>query len=138
MTSRNVRGGALLAALVAASLSPLAAARQYHPPPPPRPVLIQPTASQVRFRQAVQQSQVRDQLQKNQVEHALHQQSLEMTRRKADSANPNDQQVDQAKQAQDRLYQARQRDRLQRYSDALTPQPVPAQSTASKPKDAGH
>lgn len=134
MTSRNAIGWSLVAAVLAASLSTLAFARQLKtPPPPPRPVLIQPTVSQQRFRQAVQQSQVRDQLQKNQVEHSLHQQSLELTRRKAGSANPNDEQVDQAQLAQDRLYQAQQRDSVQRYSDALTAQPVPRASKAAAP-----
>lgn len=100
---------------------------------------IQPTASQQRFRQSVQQSQVRDQLQKSQVEHNIKQQSLELARKPASSTTPNDTQIDKAKQAQDALYQAQQRDRLQRYSDALTPQPVPhaAKGEDAKKKDGG-
>lgn len=104
---------------------------------PTRPVLIQPTAAQQRFRQAVQQSQVRDQIQKAQVEHAIRQQSVELARRPAVMASEtapaafkpvsddNDKQTDQAKQSNDQLYQAQQRDRVQRYSDALRAQPVP-------------
>lgn len=107
--------------------------------PAPRPVLIQPTASQQRFRQAVQQSQVRDQLQKSQVEHQIRQQAIELGRTKPGSATPNDDQIDKAKQAQDQLYDAQQRDRVQRYSDAVMAQPVPQSSSSSgKKKDSGH
>lgn len=93
--------------------------------PAPRPVPIQPTGSQQRFREAVQQSQVRDQLQKSQLEHQLTQRTLESTRHKPGSTTSNDKQVDNAKQAQDQLYNAQQRARVQRYSDALMAQPVP-------------
>jgi hypothetical protein len=46
--------------------------------------------------------------------------------------------VDKAQQAQDQLYQAQQRDRVQRYSDALLPQPVPQATKATKVDDKGH
>ncbi|HEU4670135.1 MAG TPA: hypothetical protein VFR91_05485 [Dyella sp.] len=116
-----------LAGLVAAvigALSATAAAHAQSTAPAPRPVLIQPTSSQQRFRQSVQQSQVRDQLQKGQLEHQLTQRTLESTRSKPGSTTSNDKQVDQAKAAQDQLYNAQQRDRVQRYSDALMAQPV--------------
>ena len=100
---------------------------------PPRPVLIQPTTPQQRFRQTVQQNQVRDQLQKSQLEHKLTQQTIESTRSKPGSATSNDKQVDNAKLAQDQLYNAQQRDRVQRYSDALMAQPVPHGATTSAP-----
>lgn len=135
MTSRKVFACSLTASVLAfVALGP-AWARQTQPPvPPPRPVLIQPTAAQQRFRQAVQQSQVRDQLLKSQVEHQLRQESIERTRRPASSSStPNDAQVDKAEQAQDQLYRAQQRDRVQRYSDALLPQPVPQVSEGSVP-----
>lgn len=114
--------------------------------PAPRPVLIQPTGAQQRFRQAVQQSQVSDQLQKAQVEHQLTQRTLESTRSKPGSTTSNDEQVDKAKQAQDQLYNAQQRDRVQRYSDALmaqpvpqpTPQPTPQPVVAEKGGTVGH
>ena len=117
-------------AIAACAACAQAWARQARPiTPPPRPVLIQPTAAQQRFRQSVQQSQVRDQLQKGQLEHQLRQESIERTRRPASSSsagsNANDAQVDKAQQAQDQLYRAQQRDRVQRYSDALLPKPVP-------------
>jgi hypothetical protein len=108
------------------------------PPPPPHQVFVPPTAAQQRFRQAVQQSQVRDQLQKNQVEHQLRQQAIELGRTKQGSTTPNDKQTDKAEQAQDELYDAQQRDRLQRYSDAVMAQPVPQSSSSSGKKDAGH
>lgn len=98
---------------------------------PAHAVVIQPSASQQRFRQAVRQSQVSDQLRKNQVENNLRQQSIELTRRPADGSDPNDRQVDSAQTAQDRLYQARQRDQMQRYNEALMPQPVPQPQPAS-------
>ena len=135
MTSRNVFAWSLTASILAMVTFVPAWARQAQPPaPPPRPVLIQPTAAQQRFRQAVQQSQVRDQLQKGQVEHQLRQEAIERTRRPASSSSTaNDAQVDKAQQAQDQLYRAQQRDRVQRYSDALLPRPVPQVSTGSVP-----
>lgn len=135
MTSRNAFTWTLAASVLAIAASAPAWARQTQPTtPPPRPVLIQPTAAQQRFRQSVQQSQVRDQLRKNQVEHQLRQESIERTRRPASSSSTaNDAQVDKAQQAQDQLYQAQQRDRVQRYSDALLPQPVPRATKASAP-----
>ena len=138
MTSRKVFACSLTASVLAVAALGTAWARQTQPPapptPPPRPVLIQPTAAQQRFRQAVQQSQVRDQLLKGQVEHQLRQEAIERTRRPASSSStPNDAQVDKAEQAQDQLYRAQQRDRVQRYSDALLPQPVPQVSEGSVP-----
>jgi hypothetical protein len=102
----------------------------------PQPTLIQPTTAQQRFRQAVTRNQANDQIQKARVEHAIRQQSLELARRPAVTrpaapaarhapSDDNDKQTDQAKQADDQLYRAQQRDRVQRYSDALRPQPVP-------------
>ncbi len=137
MTSRNGFTRSLAASVFAIAACAPAWARQAQPAtPPPRPVLIQPTAAQQRFRQAVQQSQVRDQLQKSQVEHQLRQESIERTRRSASSSGTaNDLQVDKAQQAQDQLHQAQQRDRVQRYSDALLPQPVPQ---ATEVDDKGH
>ncbi|MEW5837029.1 MAG: hypothetical protein AB1832_18365 [Pseudomonadota bacterium] len=122
--------------LVAAALAVLAAgsAHAQSTAPAPRPVLIQPTTSpQQRFRQAVQQSQVSDQLRKSQLEHTLIQQTIESTRRKPGSATSNDKQVDNAKLAQEQLYNAQQRDRVQRYSDALMAQPVPQAAATSAP-----
>jgi len=143
MTSRKVFARSLTASVLAVAATGAAWARQTQPPapptPPPRPVLIQPTAAQQRFRQAVQQSQVRDQLRKSEVEHQLRQEAIERTRRPAlnrpasSSSTANDAQVDKAEQALDQLYRAQQRDRVQRYSDALLPQPVPQVSEGSKP-----
>ena len=135
MTSRNAFIWPLAASVLAIAACAPAWARQTQPTtPPPRPVLIQPTAAQQRFRQTVQQNQVRDQLRKSQVEHQLRQESIERTRRPASSSSTaNDSQVDKAQQAQDQLYQAQQRDRVQRYSDALLPQPVPQATRASAP-----
>ena len=114
MTSRKVFACSLTATVLAiAAASPVWAQTQ-PPTPPPRPVLIQPTAAQQRFRQAVQQSQVHDQLLKSQVEHQLRQESIERTRRPAlnrpasSSSTSNDAQVDKAEQAQDQLYRAQQ------------------------------
>ncbi len=138
MTSRNALAWSLAAPVLAVALVAPVLARQTHPAAPPtQPVLIQPPASQQRFRQAVQQSQVRDQLQKSQVEQQIRQQAIERTRRPASSSSvgANDAQVDKAQQAQDQLYQAQQRDRVQRYSDALLPQPVPQATTVN---DKGH
>jgi hypothetical protein len=140
MTSRKVFARSLTASVLAVAATGAAWARQNQPPtPPPRPVLIQPTAAQQRFRQAVQQSQVRDQLRKSEVEHQLRQEAIERTRRPAasrpasSSSTANDAQVDKAEQALDQLYRAQQRDRVQRYSDALLPQPVPQVSEGSVP-----
>lgn len=112
-------------ALVAAAVD----ARQ-STPPPSTPVPIQPVSAQQRFRQSVQQSQVRDQLQKNQVESQLRQQSMELSRHRAGTPS-NDAQVDKAQQAERQLLQSRQRDALQRYTDAVVPQPVPAEATTA-------
>lgn len=133
MTSRNAFISMLTASVLAIAACATAWARQTLPiTPPPRPVLIQPSAAQQRFRQSVQQSQVRDQLQKSRVEHQLQQESIERTRRPASSSSSaNDVQVDKAQQAQDQLYQAQQRDRVRRYSDALLPQPVPQATTVN-------
>ena len=107
-------------------------------PPQPAPVLIQPSSAQERFRQSVQQSQVRDQLQKNQVETQLRQTSLDLSRHRPGMASSNDAQVDKAKQAESQLYQSRQRDALQRYTDAVMPQPVPAPpATTARGDDSG-
>lgn len=140
MTSRKIFGLSSAATVLAIAVLGPAWARQNQPPtPPPRPVVIQPTAAQQRFRQAVQQSQVRDQLLKGQVEHQLRQEAIERTRRPAlnrpasSSSTANDAQVDKAEQALDQLYRAQQRDRVQRYSDALLPQPVPQVSEGSVP-----
>ncbi len=139
MTSRKVFACSLTASVLALATLSAAWARQTQPPAPPRPVLIQPTAAQQRFRQAVQQSQVRDQLRKSEVEHQLRQEAIERTRRPAlnrpasSSSTANDAQVDKAEQALDQLYRAQQRDRVQRYSDALLPQPVPQVSEGSVP-----
>lgn len=140
MTSRKVFARSLTASVLAVAAIGAAWARQNQPPtPPPRPVLIQPTAAQQRFRQAVQQSQVRDQLRKSEVEHQLRQEAIERTRRPAasrpasSSSTANDAQVDKSEQALDQLYRAQQRDRVQRYSDALLPQPVPQVSEGSVP-----
>lgn len=134
MTSRFAKTLVLASGvLVVAGSAGEAFARQNQPP---RPVLIQPTMAQQRFRQAVQQSQVSDQLRKAQVEHTLRQQSMELARRPAlvspvtaartaVPSDDNDKQTDQAKQGSDQLYQAQQRDRVQRYSEALRAQPVP-------------
>ncbi|MGA0587726.1 hypothetical protein ACO2Q2_11435 [Dyella sp. KRB-257] len=133
MTSRKAFTWSLAASVLAIVACAPAWARQTRPTTsPPRPVLIQPTAAQQRFRQAVQQSQVRDQLQKGRVEQLIRQESIERTRRPASSgSNANDAQVDKAQQAQDQIYQAQQRDRVQRYSDALLPQPVPQATKAN-------
>lgn len=139
MTSRKFFACSLTASVLAMAAASAIRAQTQPPAPPPRPVLIQPTAAQQRFRQAVQQSQVRDQLLKSQVEHQLRQESIERTRRPAlnrpasSSSTSNDAQVDKAEQAQDQLYRAQQRDRVQRYSDALLPQPVPRVSEGSVP-----
>ncbi|MGN6738647.1 hypothetical protein [Dyella sp.] len=135
MTSRKIFSCSLTASVLAFATLGAAWARQNQPPaPPPRPVLIQPTAAQQRFRQAVQQSQVRDQLRKSEVEHQLRQEAIERTRRPASSSSTaNDAQVDKSEQALDQLYRAQQRDRVQRYNDALLPQPVPQVSEGSKP-----
>jgi|SRR5512139_1610226 len=134
MTSPMAIGRLLAASVLAVAASVPAWARQTQPSAPPRPVLVQPTAAQQRFRQDVQQSQVRDQLRKSQVEHQLRQEAIERTRRPASSSSTaNDAQVDKAQQAQDQLYQARQRDRVQRYSDALVPQPVPRATETAAP-----
>jgi|SRR5690242_1004734 len=140
MTSRKVFACSLTASVLAVAAIGAAWARQNQPPtPPPRPVLIQPTAAQQRFRQAVQQSQVRDQLRKSEVEHQLRQEAIERTRRPAasrpasSSSTANDAQVDKSEQALDQLYRAQQRDRVQRYNDALLPQPVPQVSEGSVP-----
>jgi preprotein translocase subunit SecF len=135
MTSRKAFAWSLAASVLAIAVFASAWARQTQPTtPPPRPVLIQPTAAQQRFRQTVQQNQVRDQLRKSQVEHQLRQESIERTRRPASSSSTaNDAQVDKAQQAQDQLYRAQQRDRVQRYSDALLPQPVPQATKSSAP-----
>lgn len=140
MTSRKIFGLSSAATVLAIAVLGPAWARQNQPPtPPPRPVVIQPTAAQQRFRQAVQQSQVRDQLRKSEVEHQLRQEAIERTRRPAasrpasSSSTANDAQVDKSEQALDQLYRAQQRDRVQRYNDALLPQPVPQVSEGSKP-----
>lgn len=121
--------------LVAAALALLAVGSAYaqSTAPAPRPVLIQPTSPQQRFRQAVQQSQVSDQLRKSQLEHTLIQQTIESTRSKPGSTTSNDKQVDNAKLAQEQLYNAQQRDLVQRYSDALLAQPVPHAATTGAP-----
>lgn len=129
-------------AAMAVALLAAGAAQAQSTAPAPRPVPIQPTGSQQRFREAVQQSQVRDQLQKAQLEHQLTQRTLESTRSKPGSTTSNDKQVDNAKQAQDQLYNAQQRDRVQRYSDALmaqpVPQPAPQPVVAEKGGTVGH
>jgi hypothetical protein len=56
-----------------------------------------------------------------------------LNRPASSSSTSNDAQVDKAEQAQDQLYRAQQRDRVQRYSDALLPQPVPQVSESSVP-----
>ncbi len=120
----------------------IAAAHAQSTAPPPRPQPIQPASSQERFRQAVQQSQVNDQLQKARLEHQLTQRTLDSTRSKPGSTTSNDKQVDKAKLAQDQLYNAQQRDRVQRYSDALMAQPVaqppPKPVVAEKDSASGH
>jgi hypothetical protein len=138
MTQR-LRLSVRLAAVLAGTLGllPMVYARQTTikpatSAPQARTAITQPSVSQQRFQQAVRQSQVSDQLRQNQVEHQLRQQSIEMSRRPAGSATPNDTQVDQAEQAQNQLYDARQRDQVQRYNDAITPQPAP-QVTTSPP-----
>lgn len=140
MTRSRTLAGRLAAATAALLLA--ASAQAQSTAPAPRPVLIQPAGSQQRFRQAVQQSQVRDQLQKAQVEHQLTQRTLESTRHKPGSTTSNDDQVDKAKLAQDQLYNAQQRDRVQRYSDALMAQPVPPPTpqpvVAEKDSATGH
>ncbi|MBU6248592.1 MAG: hypothetical protein KGN77_12620 [Xanthomonadaceae bacterium] len=122
-----------LATLLVMPLLAVGAARAQSVAPAPRPVLIQPASPQERFRQSVQQSQVRDQLQKGQLEHQLTQRTIESTRSKPGITPSNDTQVDKAHQAQDQLYDAQQRDRVQRYNDALMAQPV----HSSRPANAG-
>ena len=139
MTSRKGFARFSVVALLALGVAAPAGARQSQPAvQAPRPVTVQPSVSQQRFRQAVQQSQVRDQLQKNQVEHQLRQTAAEQTRRPPGSATANDSQVDKVRQAQDQLYNAQQRDSLQRYTEAVMPQPVPpAKPAPAEKKDDG-
>ena len=134
-----IRTLAVSFAALAAALAIAPAATAQTTPPGSRPVVIQSTAAQQRFRQTVQQNQVRDQLQKNQLDHQLRQQTIENTRHRPGTTPANDRQVDQAEQSQDTQYNAQQRDRVQRYSDALMAQPVPAApAVGGKADDKGH
>ena len=128
-----------LVTCMALALSGHALAGQANPPPvshpqPARVFVPQPSYSQQRYQQAVQQSQVNRALQQNQVEHQLRQHNNDMTRRPLGTPNSNAVQSDQARQAQDQLYQSRQRAAVRRYSEQL---PITA-PPASPPQVRSH
>jgi hypothetical protein len=107
----------------ALALPALACAWQTRPAQPAAPravIVVQPPAN-ARFQQVVREHEVRDRLQKNQLEEQLRQNRMDAVRRPHVTQPVHAARLDQADQSQRELYQARQRDLLDRYQSAVAP-----------------
>ncbi|WP_157510914.1 hypothetical protein [Frateuria sp. Soil773] len=88
------------------------------------------------FQQSVRAQQTRDQLRKTQAEQQLHQNAAIALRRPDAAGTAVPDQTEQAEQARNALYRARQQDLVDKYQDAVAPpvrarprtQPAPAHS----------
>ncbi len=77
----------------------------------------------------MRQQQVRDQLQKGQLQEQLRQHTREAIRRPSAADSAQLERLDRADRAEQGLYRSRQRSELQRYQNAVAPQPVVVHST---------
>lgn len=123
MTFKTRASLRLWPAAFALALPALACAWQTKPPQPAAPravIVVQPPAN-ARFQQVVREHEVRDRLQKNQLEEQLRQNRMDAVRRPYATQPVHAARLEQADQSQRELYQARQRDLLDRYQSAVAP-----------------